>query len=161
MHGTASDASWDREFDLATMASHAFQCLVGDDELRASLSAMHAALRGGGRFAFETRYPGARAWQEWNPEHARDLVDAAGRAVRVWHEVEEVAGDVVTFTESVGRPDGGVLRVDRTSLRFLDVAGLGDFLTDAGFTVEAQYGDWERGPVTADSREIVTVARRT
>ncbi|WP_224058106.1 hypothetical protein [Streptomyces kanamyceticus] len=87
-------------------------------------------------------------------------MDGAGHAVRVWHEVQEVAGDVVTFTESVGTPDGSVLRVDRTSLRFLDVAALGGFLADAGFTVEAQYGDWERGPVTAESREIVTIARR-
>jgi ubiquinone/menaquinone biosynthesis C-methylase UbiE len=29
--GVAADAAWDREFDLATMASHAFQFLVSDD----------------------------------------------------------------------------------------------------------------------------------
>jgi hypothetical protein len=29
------------------------------------------------------------------------------------------------------------------------------------FEVQEQYGDWERGPVTAGSREIVTVACAT
>jgi SAM-dependent methyltransferase len=158
--GTAADASWDREFDLATMTSHAFQCLVGDDELRASLVAVRAALREGGRFAFETRHPQARAWEEWNPSNASDVVDASGRALRVWHEVESVVDDIVTFSETTGLPDGTVLRVDSTSLRFLDVPTLNAFLTEAGFTVEARYGDWRRGPVTDTSREIVTIAGR-
>jgi hypothetical protein len=72
-----------------------------------------------------------------------------------------VTGDVVTFRETTAESGGVVLRVDRTSLRFLDVATLGRFLTDAGFAVEAQYGDWLRGPVTGTSREIITIARRT
>lgn len=159
--GAAAEAAWDREFDLATMTGHAFQCLVGDGELRASLAAVRAALRQGGRFAFETRHPRARAWEDWNPSNASEVVDAAGRRVRVWHQVERVAGDVVTFTETIGVPDGTVLRVDRASLRFLDVPALGAFLAGAGLAVEAQYGDWQRGPVTDQSREIVTIARRT
>ncbi|GGQ02290.1 class I SAM-dependent methyltransferase [Streptosporangium pseudovulgare] len=164
--GTAADVSWDREFDLATMVSNAFQCLVGDDELRASLVAIRTALRDGGRFAFETRHPQARAWETWTPGNpddgnAADVVDASGRVLRVWHEVELVIGDVVTFTETTAEPDGAVLRVDRTSLRFLDVPALNAFLAEAGFAVEGQYGDWFRGPVTDASQVIVTIARRT
>jgi hypothetical protein len=37
---------------------------------------------------------------------------------------------------------------------------LGIFLAEAGFEIEAQYGDWLREPVTAASREIITIARR-
>jgi SAM-dependent methyltransferase len=159
--GVAAEAAWDREFDLATMTGHAFQCLVGDEELRASLAAVRAALREGGRFAFETRHPQARAWEGWNPSNASEVVDVAGRRVRLWHRVERVVGDVVTFTETTSDPDGAVLRVDRASLRFLDVPALGAFLAGAGLAVEAQYGDWHRGPVTDESREIVTIARRT
>jgi hypothetical protein len=47
-----------------------------------------------------------------------------------------------------------------TPLRFLDVPALGAFLAGAGFVIEAQYGDWHRGPITDVSREIVTMARR-
>jgi hypothetical protein len=145
------------------MTGHAFQCLVSDDDVRASLAAIHAALRAGGSFAFETRHPQARAWAEWNPSNAAgsvDLTDAAGRPLRVWHEVESVVGEVVTFTETTAEPDGVVLRVDRASLRFLDVATLNAFLADAGFEIGAQYGDWHRGPVNGRSREIITIGRR-
>ena len=160
IEGTAAGIRADAEFDLATMVSHAFQCLVTDAELAASLAAVRAALRDGGRFVFETRHPQARAWTGWNPSAASELVDAAGRSLRTWHEVESVVDDVVTFTGTTARSDGEVLRVDRTSLRFLDAARLDAFLADAGFTIEARYGDWDRSPVTATSRELITIARR-
>jgi SAM-dependent methyltransferase len=161
VRGSAADAAWHQEFDLATMTSNAFQCLVADDELRASLTAIGSCLRGGGRFVFGTRHPQAHAWQDWNPSNAFDVEDATGRQLRVWHEVESVVGDVVTLTETTAGRDGTVLRVDRASLRFLDVPALARFLTGAGFIIENQYGDWHRGPITPASREIITVARRT
>lgn len=158
--GTAADAPWKACFDLAIMAGHAFQCLVTDHDLRASLAAIHAALREGGHFVFETRHPQARAWQDWNPSNGSDITGPVGRALRVWHEVESVTGDVVTLTETTARPDGTVLRVDRTSLRFPDTQTLSTLLTDAGFQIEAQYGDWHRGPITTSSREMITIARK-
>ncbi|MFI1158796.1 methyltransferase domain-containing protein [Streptomyces sioyaensis] len=160
VEGTAADAAWQAAFDLATMTGHAFQCLVTDDELRASLAAIRAALRAGGRFAFETRHPQARAWEDWHPSNARDLTGPAGRALRVWHRVESLAGDLVTFTGTTAEPGGRVLRVDRTTLRFLDETALDAFLAGAGFAIERRYGDWDGGPITGRSREIITVARR-
>ena len=124
------------------------------------LTAIRAALCEGGRFAFETRHPQARAWEDWNPANASEVVDAAGRRLRVWHQVERLVGDVVTFTETTSDLDGTVLRVDRVSLRFLDVPTLGAFLAGAGLGIEAQYGDWRRGRITNASREIITIARR-
>ncbi|WP_328914045.1 MULTISPECIES: hypothetical protein [unclassified Streptomyces] len=53
-----------------------------------------------------------------------------------------------------------MLRIDRAALRFLDVPALNAFLAEAGFGVEAQYGDWQRGAIGDASREIITVARR-
>lgn len=153
-------AAWDGEFDLAVMTGHAFQFLVADEEIRASLAAVRAALRPGGRFAFETRHPQARAWEEWNPANAADVTGPGGRPLRVWHQVESVAGGVVAFHGTTAAPDGTVLRVDRAELRFLDPAALNSLLAEAGYEIEAQYGDWAGGPLDAASREIVTVARR-
>lgn len=156
--GTAADMTWQAGFDLAVMTGHAFQCLRTDHDLRSSLAAIRAALRDGGRFAFETRHPQARAWEDWNPPNGMDITGPAGRPLRVWHEVESVRGDLVTFTETTAQPDGTVLRTSRTTLRFLDLASLGSFLGAAGFQIEAQYGDWDRTPITPASREIITIA---
>jgi SAM-dependent methyltransferase len=158
--GRAAQAPWDAEFDLAIMTGHAFQCLVADDDLRASLAAIRSAVRPGGRFAFETRHPQARAWEGWNPARGSEITGPAGRRLRVWHEVESVAAGVVTFTGTTAGTDGTVLRVDRARLRFLDVPALGAFLAGVGFEIESQYGDWHRGPISATSQEIITIARR-
>jgi SAM-dependent methyltransferase len=154
----AASAAWDREFDLAVMASHAFQELVGDDELRRSLRAIRAALRDGGRFAFETRHPRARAWEGWNSSFEARNPD--GEAVRVSYQVLEVTGDVVRLTETLSGPWWDRPQVGEGTLRFLDPEALGAFLEEAGFAVEAQFGDWDRGPLTEASEEIITVARR-
>jgi SAM-dependent methyltransferase len=159
VEGRAASMAWAGEFELAIMMGHAFQELLGDDELRASLAAVRRALVDGGRFVFETRNPAARAWEGWHPGNAVEVVDPAGRPVRVWHRVESVAGDVVTVTETTGDPDGTPLRVDRGRLRFLDAPALAGFLADAGFAIQAQYGDWSRAPLGPASPEIITVAR--
>jgi ubiquinone/menaquinone biosynthesis C-methylase UbiE len=157
--GTAAGMDWDGEFELAVMTGHAFQMLVTDNDVKASLAAIQRALAPGGCFAFETRNPLVRAWEEWTPEHGFDVVDPVGRRVFIAYEVESVVGDVVTLIETTSGEEGTVLRQDRASLRFLDVEALRAFLMNAGFAVEAQYGTWERGPLTPESQEIITVAR--
>jgi SAM-dependent methyltransferase len=158
-HATAASIAWTREFDIATMTGHAFQYLVDDDELRASLTAIHNALTDDGRFAFETRNPLVRAWESWNPQHPIDVIDPAGRPIRISYEVEAVVGDVVTIVEITSDRDGAPLRRDRARLRFLGVDPLAAFLSGAGFRIEAQYGDWSRAPLTETSPEIITIAR--
>jgi SAM-dependent methyltransferase len=107
----AASAAWDREFDLAVMAGHAFQELTGDDELRRSLRAIRAALRKGGRFAFETRHPRARAWEGWNTSF--EVRNPAGDVALVGYWLREVTGDLVRFTETLSgrwwdRPGGAL-----------------------------------------------------
>ncbi|MFD4562678.1 class I SAM-dependent methyltransferase [Streptomyces sp. NPDC058469] len=151
---------WHREFELAVMTGHAFQVLLCDEELRLALRAVRAALVPGGRFVFETRNPGARAWETWTPDRVREVPDGRGGVVRVWHEVESVApaGDRVTFTETFDGARWEWPQVDRTTLRFLDTDTLDRFLGEAGFVVVERYGDWERGLLTPACPEIVTVA---
>jgi ubiquinone/menaquinone biosynthesis C-methylase UbiE len=158
--GTAASMTFDSEFAHALMASNAFQCLVTDEELHASLAAIRAALEDGGTFAFETRNPLARAWERWNPDNPYDVVDHHGRELRMIYRVETEIGDVVTFTETTATRNGLPLRVDRASLRFLSARALDGHLTDAGFTIIERYGDFTGGRFTATSETIVTVARR-
>lgn len=92
----AASAVWDRDFDLAVMASHAFQVFVEDGQLCESLSAIRAALVDGGRFAFETRHPRARAWEGWNTSF--EMCNPGGEVARVEYEVQDVKDGVVRFT---------------------------------------------------------------
>lgn len=160
IEGTAASMTWDREFDLAVMMSHAFQCIVSDDELRASLAAIRRALVDGGRFVFETRNPAVREWEPWHPGNPLDVVDPAGRPVRVTHRVEGIDGDVVTLAETTSDPAGMVLRVDRASLRFLGNDALTHFLNEAGFLIDAQHGGWCGEAADQTTTEMVTFARK-
>lgn len=157
--GDLASARWEREFDLVVMTGHVFQVLVGEEELRSSLAAVREALTDDGRFVFETRNPAARAWESWTPERVREVSDTHGDVVRVRHEVETpVLGDRVTFTETFEHPGWERPRVSRSTLRFLGADALSGFLGDAGLAVHEQFGDWERGPLSATAPEIITVA---
>lgn len=160
VEGPAAAMSFDGEFELALMMSNAFQCLVTDDDVRASLAAIRRALVDGGRFVFDTRNPVARAWEQWQPGNPTDVVDPVGRAVRVANEVVAVDGDVVTVTETISDRKGTVLRVDRADLRFLGADAVHALLTEAGLVVDDQHGGWRCEPFSASSPLILTFARR-
>ncbi len=168
---TRSDIEWtlgdlgsvagDPEFDLVVTTGHAFQVFVEDDEIRASLATIRSALTEDGHFAFETRNPLVRAWESWTPDHAVEVVGAAGAVVRMAHEVETpVDGDLVSFTTTFTSPGWDQPQVSRSTLRFLDADSLASFLSDAGLAIEEQFGDWARHPRTDTSPEIITIARR-
>jgi ubiquinone/menaquinone biosynthesis C-methylase UbiE len=161
--GDLESARWEGEFELAVMTGHAFQELLGDEEIRRLLGGVREALAPGGRFVFETRNPAVRVWEGWTPERVYEVTGADGAEVRVWHEVvEPVVGDRVTFTETFASSRWERKRVSRSVLRFLDVAALDGFLAEAGFEVVGRYGDWRRGSYDpAASPEIVSVAVRS
>lgn len=159
VEGTAASMGWDGDFNQAIMMSHAFQCLVTDDHIRPSLAAIRRSLVEGGKFTFETRNPAVRAWEKWTPDNSIDVVDPAGRELRITYHVDSVAKDVVTFTETTGDRHGTTLRIDRATLRFLDAAALATFLDDAGFVIDAQYGGWSGEAFGQTAAEIITVAK--
>lgn len=159
VEGTAAAITFAGEFDLAIMMGHAFQVLIGDDDVRASLAAIRRALAPGGRFVFETRNPLVRAWERWNPENPAEVDAPWGERVRVTHFVKSVTGDVVSMTETTSGMDGTSERIDHGDIRFVDADTLAGFLTEAGFAIEAQYGNWDRAPFEPSSPEIITVAR--
>ncbi|MFC3575823.1 class I SAM-dependent methyltransferase [Streptomyces yaanensis] len=157
--GDLRSERWQGAFDLVVMTGHAFQVLLGDEELRAALAAVREALADGGRFVFETRNPGARAWESWTPDRVREVPYGDGGIVRVRHQVESpVLGDRVTFTETFDGTGWERPLVSRSTLRFLAPDALSRFLTRAGLAVVEQYGDWGRGPLTPADPEIITVA---
>jgi ubiquinone/menaquinone biosynthesis C-methylase UbiE len=155
VHGDLSTAAWDSEFDFAVMTGHAFQVLLTDEELRTAFAAIRRALKPGGRFGFDTRNPAARAWERWTPSNVQE----AGE-VRSWNNAGPFENGYVSFTTTYESPSWDAPQYSESTLRFLDVPSLGEFIDYAGLVVDEQYGYWDRTPVTDTSPEIVTIVRR-
>lgn len=159
--GDLTQVAWEREFDLVVMTGHAFQVFVDDEEIHASLAAIHSALTDDGRFVFETRNPLAREWESWTRDRTTEIADDSGALVRMAREVETpVDGDIVSFAITFSSPGWDRPQLSHSTLRFLDADSLSLFLSGAGLVIGKQYGDWDRCPLTATSPEIITVARR-
>ena len=158
VEGVLAPGAYDAEFDLITMTGHAFQELCTDEEVLDTLRGMRDAVRPDGRIAFETRNPDAREWESW--DGASSDVEVDGATVTTRYEVRAVEGDLVSIVEIL---DGGPWhgQENPATLRFLSRLELDRFLAAAGLRVETYYGDWRGGPLTEDSAEIITVARRS
>jgi len=127
----------------------------------AALAAICAALTDDGRFAFETRNRLAREWEKWIPANVAEVTDHDGRVVRMFRTLETpVAGDSVSFTHTFSSPGWNTPQTSRSTLRFLEAERLASFLSEAGLAIEEQFGDWDGSAFTAESPEIITIARR-
>lgn len=90
-----------------------------------------------------------------------EITDASGTLVRMTREVEPlVEGNLISFTHAFTSSNWERPRVSRSTLRFLDMASLSSFLSDAGLAIEEQFGDWNRRPLADTSPEIITIARK-
>ena len=155
VHGYATDLAT-LQVDLATMTGNVAQVFLTDVDWGSTLRAAYAALRPGGRLAFETRDPAAKAWLEWTRERSykRIVVPDLG-GVQSWFEVLDVSGDLVSFRGTVVfEADGAVLTSDST-LRFRHRDEVTASLAAAGYVV-----DEVREAPDRPGREMVFIARR-
>ncbi len=155
----AASANWDRTFELAVMTGHAFQVLISDDDLRRALRAIRNALVEGGRFAFETRHPQARAWEDWHGS-SFEVRNPEGEIATVSYIVHDITPGVVRLSETLTGRWWKEGHTDVGQLRFVSPEALAALLDEAGFVIEEQFGDWNREPIGPGSKEIITIARR-
>jgi SAM-dependent methyltransferase len=155
VHGDAA-ALPPLQVDLATMTGNVAQVFVTDEEWAATLRAVRAALRPGGRLVFETRRPEREAWREWTRELTFERADVPGAGVvETWIELTEVRENLVSFRATyLFLGDGAELTSDST-LRFRTLEEIGDSLTAAGYELE----DVRDAP-DRPGREHVVVAGR-
>lgn len=119
--------------DLAVMTGNVAQVFVSDEDWSDTLTAVHAALRPGGWFVFETRRPEVRAWEEWDIAPTTvDLPD--GRTAVVTRTVTGVDLPLVTFEGST--TIGADVLTSTSTLRFRDRAEVEHDLFAHGITVE-------------------------
>ena len=160
-YGDPSTVTFSGEFDLVMMSGHAFQVFLTDEQILSAFFSVRQALKEDGRFVFETRNPLARRWDGWVPENAVEIPHPEGGVARMEHDVDlPIEGELVSFTSRFTAPTFDGVLESRSTLRFLSHASLNALLAEAGLEIEAQYGFWDRTPVTEQSPEIITVARR-
>jgi SAM-dependent methyltransferase len=146
--------------DLVVMTGNVAQVFLEDAEWRATLAAIHAALRPGGYLAFESRNPDDRAWERWNRAATYQQFDSPNGPIESWLEVVGVSDDRVRLEGHNIFLSSGEVVVASDELRFRSFEELVDTLTWAGFTIEQVYGDWKKGPPLGASRVMVFIARR-
>lgn len=92
----------ERRFDLIIMTGHAFQIMLSDDDVLATLTTMRRHLKPSGRAVFESRNPAIDWAAEWN---GTSELTHAGVTIRETTEVLSRVGDRVTFEQRYQFPD--------------------------------------------------------
>lgn len=152
-------AGFDREFELAVMTGHAFQALVSDEEIDETLASLHRALVPGGCFAFETRNPAVRVWENWHPRNATEIAGPNGGPVRIETRITApFDGNTLGFVHDFTGEDDALPLASESRLRFLDMEALAARLFRAGFSVDGVYGDWDGSKLLPTSPEIIIIA---
>lgn len=147
-------------FDLALMTGHVFQTLIDDEQIRNCLRAVARALRPGGLLAFDTRNSAARAWETWGHGEPERIILPSGQDVLVTTQIEQpFDGQTLCFSEYFEGPMSGLPRLSRSRLRFVGRTRLFAQLMEAGFVIEADYGDFDQTAFTPSSPEILILAR--
>jgi SAM-dependent methyltransferase len=145
--------------DLAIMTGHVAQIIRDEEAWSATLAAIRGTLCPGGRLAFESRNPLARPWTVWTPQASRRAVeDEVAGPVEVWFQDLEVEDHVVRYDIHYLFARSSEELVSHTELRSRTQAELSRSLSEAGFSVESVFGDWDRRPADAASRELIFVA---
>jgi SAM-dependent methyltransferase len=153
-------ASGSVDADLAIMTGHVAQFFLTDESWHTTLTALHAALRPGGRLAFESRNPGAREWERWTRDAQTSVADPLAGRIDTWSEVQEVRNGVVTYANHYVFAATGAELVSEGRLRFRAETELTQSVADAGFAVERVYGDWDRRAADPTTPELIVVALR-
>jgi SAM-dependent methyltransferase len=159
-----------RRFDLIVMTGHAFQALLSDADALAVLETAAHHLKRDGQFVFETRNPAKRAWLSWTPDQTREVVrtPTQGRVEACYDAVADAGVEADTGIVGIAQHcrfldlslDGGLERIGRSRIRFIERDHLAGLLARAGLVAGAWYGDWHRGPFLPTSKEIIAVTRR-
>lgn len=155
IHGDASSLP-EVQVDLAIMTGNVAQVFVTDSDWLATLNAIGAATRQGGKLVFETRIPSRRAWQEWTVEHSRRRIEIPEVGyVETWVEVTNVSLPLVSFKHTYRfESDRAVLTSDST-LRFRESDEIKASLVATGWKLLETRGASDR-----PGKEYVFIASR-
>jgi SAM-dependent methyltransferase len=153
--------------ELITIPFHTIGHLVTMDDKRAGLRRIYSQLAPGGRLVFDHFVFNPEAAARHSGITLRDeYTDAkTGHDILLWvttrYDMAAQTMRVIFWTDEL-EADGVVVRRQyrRLSFSWLEPAQTRALLQEAGFEIEALYGDFDRSPFGADSAEQIWFARR-
>lgn len=163
IHGQADDVP-SGVADLVIMMGHVAQYFIDDAAWSNVLQGAHRILEPGGHLAFESRNPAIRWEDRWTEEHSKSTMPHPdGGEFTSWVEVVETSGSAQSYTLTHRGHTvlpGGLHLTALETLRFRSPEEIVTSVEAAGFSVEEIWGDWDRSSFTAESPEMIVLARR-
>lgn len=150
-----------RRFDLIVLTGHAFQVFLTQADRLAALRTIAAHLEPGGRFIFDSRNPAVAEWREWTPAQSlRRIEHPSFGPVEAWNDVaHDAVTGIVTYGTFYRILADQRLLSSSSRIAFPGRAELEEALREAGLTVEAWYGDWQRRACTPASTDFIPLGR--
>jgi SAM-dependent methyltransferase len=153
-------------FDWVLCCFHTLQLVLSDADLAGLMRAVAQRLRPGGRFAFDVYLPNLAYLSQAHPVRVvRRFEDGQGQALEVREHSHWQPDTWVLTTRWCLHPAGAAadappLREMTVPMRQYFPADLEQAVAQAGLTVEARYGFYDRRPLAADSLKQVMVCRK-
>ncbi len=157
VEGDARDLRLDRRFDLILLTGHAFQVFLTPEDQLAALRTIALHLNPRGRFIFDSRNPAAEAWKNWGPATSRrQVAHPALGPVEAWNDAtHDPATGIVTYETHYRVVASGKHLTAASKIRFTPRDELENLISEAGLHVTEWYGDWQGGPCTPASKELI------
>ena len=167
--GDMADVHLADTYPLVIMPFRSFQSMLTVEEQKAALATASAHLRDGGTLALDVFQPDIGQLgiehDETVPFHMRDVKQADGGTIVVWGQNgwdgEEQVNSARLIIEELDPKGLMVRRLYRDfDLRYTFRYEMQHLLDVCGFDVDSVAGDFDGGPVTEESDDIVWVARK-
>jgi ubiquinone/menaquinone biosynthesis C-methylase UbiE len=124
-------------FDLIVMTGHAFQVLLDDSDIMATLGVMRRHLKQTGRVVFESRNPSIDWANQWNYEM---VFEHGGEVIRESRRFTKIENGRMTFELLYEFPDESL--VSTSELRFLYREEIEERVIASGLRVDKLFGGW-------------------
>ncbi|HEU5199983.1 MAG TPA: class I SAM-dependent methyltransferase [Ktedonobacterales bacterium] len=153
-----------KQFPFIYMLGNAFQHFLTRADLEGLLARVREHLQPEGCFLFCTRNPSPRNLFEARfPEPRQDTLADGRQLISTEQQEYDPITQIqhYTFHEAWRSPDGRLEeKTSHTALRYVFPQEMEALLFYNGLQIRACYGDWQQGPLTATSRQMIYVCQR-
>jgi len=145
-----------KRFDLIIMTGHAFQVLLEDSDVLATLSVMRKHLKTDGIAVFESRNPRI----DWENRWAYEMkIDLPASSITESRRFLAMKNERMTFELKYVFPDETL--TSQSELRFMRCSKIKELIDAAGLRVSDLFGDWDGTPFDeGNSEEMIFVNAR-